>query len=260
MVTRLLMTMVALAVAAGTARPALAAPLDEAKAEFAAGKEAFERGDYEIALQHYQRANQLVPAASLQYNIGNCYEHLGRPGPAAAAFEKYLEMTGPPTNDDDKDFQEKLRARISADKKRAAEATPQQVPQQPLPQPVYTPPTYYVPPVPPPPPREYRLQMAKARRTRAIALMAVGLSLSAIGIGVFGDGMLSPHCTYGYIGNPCNIAEAFFGATFFVVGTTLWAPGAASYVGAQRQIAEINKEAAGGAPHAFLFHSPAIKF
>src|SRR5262245_13080861 len=142
-----------------TALPAsAAAPIDDAKAAFAAGKEAFERGDYEVALTNFQRANSLVPAPSLQYNIGNCQERLGRYREAASSFERYLELSGPPNTDDERDLQEKLRARIAANKKRAAEAQPPPPPvyQQPMYQP--PPPTYYVPPTPPPPSREYLLK------------------------------------------------------------------------------------------------------
>ncbi len=252
------------------AAPAQAAPIEDAKAAFAAGKEAFERGDYEIALQNFTRANSLVPAPSLQYNIGNCQERLGHYKEAAASFERYLELAGPPTTDDEKDFQEKLRARITANKKRAEQAQPPPPPmyQQPLYQP---PPTYYVPSAPPPPPREYLLKTARARRNRAIALMATGVALNVIGIGLLIDGTVNPHtscnvlstvntsCTTG-LDSGANIAEDFFGVTFIVTGITLWAPGAASYVGAEKQIADLMKQEAGAAPKAFLFHSPVIRF
>jgi tetratricopeptide (TPR) repeat protein len=260
---------------------AAAAPLDEAKAEFTAGKEAFERGEYEKALQHYQRANQLVPAPNLQYNIGTCHEHLGHYAHAAAAFETYLLQSGPPSSDEDRDFQEKLRVRINANKKRAAEA-PMPNSAQPLPPPLqqppptsspyYTPPpTYYVPATPPPPSRELQLQNARARRTRAIGLMASGLALTVLGLAILVDGVVDAHtgCSLNALGtctnktgidSPANAAEDFFGATFFVVGVTLWAPGAASYVNSNNQINTILKEESGGAPKAFLFHSPPIRF
>jgi tetratricopeptide (TPR) repeat protein len=253
--------------------PASAAPIEEAKAAFAAGKEAFERGDYELALQNFLRANQLVPAPSLQYNIGNCHERLAHYKEAAAAFERYLELAGPPNTDDERDFQEKLRARIVANKKRSESAQPMPPPvyQQPLYQP---PPTYYIPAAPPPPPREYLLKMARGRRTRAIALMATGLALNVIGIALLVDGLVDPHACTGGIdctiafsstSSASNIAEDFFGVTFLVTGITLWAPGAASFVGAEKQIRDLMKEEQrspmpGTAPKAFLFHSPVIRF
>jgi hypothetical protein len=252
---------------------ALAAPIEDAKAAFAAGKEAFERGDYEVALQNFTRANQLVPAPSLQYNIGNCHERLGHYKEAAAAFERYLELAGQPTTDDEKDFQDKLRNRVTANKKRAdqIQAPPPMYPQQPIYQP--PPPNYYQPMAPPPPTREYLLQQARARRTRAIALMATGLALQVIGMGFLFDGAIVPHtscsgggifggtetCTTSIVSG-WNIAEDFFGATFIITGITLWAPGVASYVGAQKDINTYMKQEAGAPPNAFLFHSPTIRF
>jgi hypothetical protein len=253
---------------------AQAAPIDDAKAAFQAGKEAFERGDYEIALQNFLRANQLVPAPSLQYNIGNSHERLGHYKEAATAFEAYLQQAGPPSTDDEKDFQEKLRARITANKKRAEQAQPPPPPmyQQPLYQP---PPTYYIPAAPPPPPRDYLLKTARARRTRAIALMATGLALQVVGTIILVDGLIDAHpcnsstfdCTAGTVSTSsgANIAEDFFGVTFGVVGITLWAPGAASFVGAERQIKELMKQESPpstpvAAPKTVLFHSPTIRF
>jgi hypothetical protein len=249
------------------AASAQAAPMDDAKAAFQAGKEAFERGEYENALGNFLRANQLVPAPSLQYNIGNCQERLARYAEAAAAFERYLELAGPPTTDDEKDFQEKLRARIVANRNRASQAQPPPPPvyQQPTYQP---PPTYYVPPAPEPVPRDYLLRTARARRTRAIALMATGLALNVIGIGLLIDGLANPHSTCDVVTSfgctnsvtsGANIAEDFFGVTFGVVGITLWAPGAASYVGAMKQINELTRQQ-GAQPQAFLFHSPTFRF
>src|SRR5437868_5941908 len=97
---------------------ARAAPIDDAKKAFAEGKAAFERGEYEKALSAYQRANMILPAPNLYYNIGATYERLGRYQEAALAFDKYFELAGAPTTDDEKAFQEKLRERSEADRKR----------------------------------------------------------------------------------------------------------------------------------------------
>ena len=95
-----------------------AAPIDDAKKAFAEGKAAFERGEYEPALNAYQRANTILPAPNLYYNIGATYERLGRFQEAALAFDKFFEMAGAPATDEDKEFQNKLRQRTEADRKR----------------------------------------------------------------------------------------------------------------------------------------------
>jgi tetratricopeptide (TPR) repeat protein len=230
--------------------PAAAAPIDDAKKAFAEGKAAFERGDYETALNAYQRANMILPAPNLYYNIGATYERLGRYQEAALAFDKYFEMAGAPITDEERDFQEKLRARSEADRKRPnLPPRPAQPAQPPLPPPVVTaPPPYPVQPYyPPGPSRETRLQNARARRTRAIALMAIGVPLTITGIGVLGwaasDSTLTTGERWGY---------GFLGVTFGVVGITLWAPGAASFVRSSHDIRDLQKpEPATPSPRGF---------
>ncbi len=225
------------------ALPARAAPIDDAKKAFAEGKAAFERGDYEAALTAYQRANMILPAPNLYYNIGATYERLGRYQEAALAFDKYFEMAGAPTTDEDKDFQEKLHARAEADRKRQDVAPTPQQPAQPPPVQAQQPPPYYRQPyypqqpyfMPPPgPSREQRLKDAHARRTRAIVLMAVGVPMSIVGIAVL-SWAVAPS-------TPLSLGEewgyGFLGFTLGVVGVTLWAPGAASFVKSSHDIKE----------------------
>ncbi|MGZ3440779.1 MAG: hypothetical protein ACXVDD_14750 [Polyangia bacterium] len=227
------------------ALPAVAAPIDDAKKAFAEGKAAFERGEYEKALSAYQRANMILPAPNLYYNIGATYERLGRYQEAALAFDKYFELAGAATSDEDKDFQEKLRARSEADRKRPnAPPTPAPQPVQPppvqqppsYPQPYYAPPApYYAAPLQAP--REVRLRDARSRHTRAIVLMAIGVPMSVAGIGVLAWAVaplvnLSLGEEWGY---------GFLGFTFAVVGVTLWAPGAASFVKSSHDIKELSK-------------------
>lgn len=226
------------------ALPARAAPIDDAKKAFTEGKAAFERGDYEQALAAYQRANMILPAPNLYYNIGATYERLGRYQEAALAFDKYFEMAGAPSSDEDKDFQEKLRARAEADRKRQDVAPTRQEPAQPpaanTPPPYQRQPYYYPPQQAPyympmaGPPREVRLRDARQRRTRAIVLMAIGVPMSVAGIGVLAWAVapsvnLSLGEEWGY---------GFVGFTLGVVGVTLWAPGAASFVKSSHDIKE----------------------
>jgi tetratricopeptide (TPR) repeat protein len=243
MIARALAVLLVLA----AALPARAAPIDDAKKAFAEGKAAFERGDYEAALAAYQRANMILPAPNLYYNIGATYERLGRYQEAALAFDKYFEMAGAPTTDEDKDFQDKLHQRAEADRKKQNAPThhevqqqqqQQQQPQQ-VPPPYYRQPYYQQPYYMPPqgPSREDRLRNAKARRTRAIVLMAIGVPMTVAGIGVLAWAVapsvnLSLGEEWGY---------GFLGFTFGVVGVTLWAPGAASFVKSSNDIKRLSQ-------------------
>jgi hypothetical protein len=230
-----------------------AAPIDDAKRAFAEGKAAFERGDYETALSAYQKANTILPAPNLYYNIGTTNERLGRYQEAAMAFDEYFKLAGAPQNDEDREFQDKLRARGDADRKRANVVTqPRQEPQpvggqpppprqpvQPPPPQYYAPGPYYMSPYgaypmqPPQLTREDKLRNAKARRSRAIVLMAIGVPLTVVGITlcayspVFTDGL-----SFGL--------DLWGGLTLSVVGITLWAPGAGSYVKSSRDIRELS--------------------
>ena len=222
------------------ATPVAAAPIDDAKRAFSEGKAAFERGDYETALTSYQRANMILPAPNLYYNIGATYERLGRFQEAALAFDKYFEMAGAPQSDEDRAFQTSLRTRAENDRKqqdlptRAPAPPPQQVYVQQRPPQWYGGPQYM--PVPQGPPREVRLEQAKARRARAIALLAIGGALSAAGI-----------ISTGYYGGADGIdgttrgVGIWLGASAFIVGVTLWAPGASSFVHASRDIKELSQ-------------------
>jgi hypothetical protein len=238
----------AVAVALLVSTTAVAAPIDDAKKAFADGKAAFERGDFETALASYQRANMILPAPNLYYNIGATYERLGRYQEAALAFDKYFELAGAPQNDEDRAFQDKLRSRTEGDRKRPnlppprtqpapapqppPAAPPQQPPQYPQQPPLGYYPGYYVPP--PGPPREVKLRQARSRRTRAIVLMGIGVPLCLAGIGITGWAASSND----------GVTEGtgiFFGASAFVVGVTLWAPGAASFVKSSRDVATLSK-------------------
>jgi tetratricopeptide (TPR) repeat protein len=231
-----------------------AAPIDDAKKAFAEGKAAFERGDYETALQAYQKANTILPAPNLYYNIGATYERLGRYQEAALAFDEYFKLAGAPQNDEDREFQDKLHARADADRKRPNVVPQPRVESQPLPsvggqpqaaqpqaQPApppqyYAPGPYYMSPYgayPMQVSREDRLRQAKARRTRAIVLMAIGVPMTVVGITL---------CAYSPAFNDTvSLAlDLWAGITLGVVGITLWAPGAGSYVKSSREIRELS--------------------
>lgn len=76
----------------GLAAPAHAEkPVEQAKREFAAGRSAFDSGDYELAIKRFASAEAIAPSPVLSYNIGLAYERLGRDGEAVQSFSKCLE-------------------------------------------------------------------------------------------------------------------------------------------------------------------------
>jgi hypothetical protein len=270
---------VALLLLAGA--PAHADNLDEAKAAFATGKQAFERGDYEGALAQFQRANLLAPAPSLSYNIGRAYEALGRYHDAASAFERYLELVGVPKDDDDKKFQDNLRARAVADRARPDAPTggggvvggvvggvKQPPPQYPPPQ--YPPPQYHNSYQPyayqnpyayqqPQRSKAAELELQRGRRGRAIALVVIGGTFTIVGLSMAAS---SPGCSNGsFTDNICWGVMLGVGINLAIVGPTLLIPGAVSLARSQKIITDLSKpEPKGIAPQTFVFPAPTFYF
>jgi tetratricopeptide (TPR) repeat protein len=83
--------MVALAVAVGVLLATQAEDArDRAREAFAQGQELYRTGDYAGALSAFQSAEAAQPSPAAEYNIGRCYERLGHPAEAVAAYERYL--------------------------------------------------------------------------------------------------------------------------------------------------------------------------
>jgi len=79
------------AVIIASATPAFADIRGLAREEFALGEAADEQRDWRAALEHYLRANDLVPHANAIFNIASEYERLGELREAARWYERYLE-------------------------------------------------------------------------------------------------------------------------------------------------------------------------
>jgi hypothetical protein len=62
-----------------------------AKAAFEHGVAEYAAGQYEQALGHFQEAYRARPHPLVNVNIANCYDKLGKPLPAIALFEHFLE-------------------------------------------------------------------------------------------------------------------------------------------------------------------------
>ncbi len=72
---------------------------EEAHREFAAGQAADKQSDWQTAIEHYLRANELVPHPFAIYNIATDYERLGQLREAANWYERYLQAAPPDAPD-----------------------------------------------------------------------------------------------------------------------------------------------------------------
>ena len=80
---------------------------DEADLRFSLGAEAYQRGDYRTALEHFHVSNRLVPNRNVVFNIGRCYEQLGK---FPEAFRYYTQaLEGEP----DKAARERIEAMLT---------------------------------------------------------------------------------------------------------------------------------------------------
>ncbi len=87
-----LIMVVAVAVALIAARPAAAqSKLDQARKHFDQGEAYFKAGTWDKAIDEYGAAYALVPRPGLLFNIGLCYENLGKPAEAVDYYDRYLK-------------------------------------------------------------------------------------------------------------------------------------------------------------------------
>lgn len=66
---------------------------EEARKEFTAGQSADRRKEYQEAIEHYMRANDLVPHPFAMYNIAVDFERLGKLREAATWYERFLDSS-----------------------------------------------------------------------------------------------------------------------------------------------------------------------
>jgi tetratricopeptide (TPR) repeat protein len=62
---------------------------------FESGRAAYRVGEYERAVEYWEKAFAMDPKPLLKYNLGQAYERLGQLEAAIAATENYLENTSP---------------------------------------------------------------------------------------------------------------------------------------------------------------------
>lgn len=63
----------------------------DARARFASGEAAYNRGDYRQAIADWEAAYAADPRPRIQYNLYQAYERLGELGAAAEALQRYLD-------------------------------------------------------------------------------------------------------------------------------------------------------------------------
>ncbi len=73
--------------------PAVADDRDEASEAFWAGDEAYAAGDYEAAIEHFLRADELAPNALLYEYIGRAHLQLGNRPAAIEAFREFADSS-----------------------------------------------------------------------------------------------------------------------------------------------------------------------
>jgi len=91
------------ALAQPRATPASAPAVDaqrqkDAVVAFKQGKAAFESGNFLIAVEHFKRADAIVPGAAPRFMLAQAYEKLEKPSEAAAAYGAFLELKPEPAS------------------------------------------------------------------------------------------------------------------------------------------------------------------
>lgn len=87
-------TIVAVALAAGSARPAGAEPADKARALYMVGEDLYSRGEYARAAHQFEKAYKASGRAQLLLRLADARERAGDYASAAAALDRYMAVTG----------------------------------------------------------------------------------------------------------------------------------------------------------------------
>ena len=64
--------------------------MEQAKAYFGAGVDAYDQGKYEVALREFQHAHALSHSPALYFNMAACEEHMDHYQAAALLLRQYL--------------------------------------------------------------------------------------------------------------------------------------------------------------------------
>jgi hypothetical protein len=76
--------------------PAVDPDTEVARRHFATGSEAYERGDYTLALREFEHARLAKPLPAFDYNIARCHDRLEHYPDAIAAYQRFADATTDP--------------------------------------------------------------------------------------------------------------------------------------------------------------------
>lgn len=75
-----------------SAAPAAGGSIDDrARKLFEAGRNAYDIGDYSLALEHFQQAYELIDRPQLLFNIAQCADRMRLDETALSAYKRYIE-------------------------------------------------------------------------------------------------------------------------------------------------------------------------
>lgn len=75
------------------AGPAEAADTKKAKELFGAAQKLYKQGRFAEAIENFEAAYQAKPHPLIYFNVGRCYEELGKTGSALKAYKSYLRLS-----------------------------------------------------------------------------------------------------------------------------------------------------------------------
>lgn len=78
-----------------TPTPAPVASNELARDHFRRGEAAYQKGNYQLAIEEWQTAYNADPRPRIQYNVYQAHERLGQLGQAAEALQRYLSTADP---------------------------------------------------------------------------------------------------------------------------------------------------------------------
>ena len=164
--------LVVLAATASTARAA-GENLEQAKAYFGAGVDAYDQGKYEVALREFQHAHALSHSPALYFNMAACEEHMDHYQAAALLLRQYLIEK--PDADDRSNVEVRIKSLEERDERlhKMTDPEPTVKPMPGVTEATATPP-------PPPPKKHLKYTWVMLGATAAVGAAAIGVGAYTI--------------------------------------------------------------------------------